>query len=327
VVLVGYSVSAPLALRAAAEDPRVAQVVSVMGAASLQETVRNVTGGVDYVADHLRGHRHGVVNFLGFLVDMDEICRDAVASGFATARDSARDVAALEPGVALSWLVGEHDGWVDRRELDALLEAKRGVPPDVVVVPTGHVPTHSEEATAVAEEVTRQVWRCVQGGELPPGPGPAPESLERIARDEWANAPRASLADRKAYWAHYLLGERTGELGFDVLEWVKPYRDFMARQVELLALRSGDAVLDAGGGTGNFLVALLEAGRPLPARVEVTDLVPEALARAAGLRLRWRHGLRRGPPRPAHAGRTAGELPGARPGWWPATAWPGWPGR
>jgi ubiquinone/menaquinone biosynthesis C-methylase UbiE/dienelactone hydrolase len=280
VVLVGYSVSAPLALRAASDDPAVSQVVSIMGAASLQETVRNVTGGLDYVADYLRGHRHGVVNFLGFLVDMDEICRDALACGYATARDTARDVAALRPETEVGWLVGEHDGWVDRRAIERALEGKRGVPPELVVLPTGHVPTQSEEAAAVAEETTRLVWAAAHGGELPPGPGPGPEVLERVARDEWAKAPRASIADRRAYWAHYLLGEGSGELGFDVLEWVAEYRDFMAQQVRLLAARPGQVVLDAGGGTGNFLAALLASGLPLPARVELADLVPEALARA-----------------------------------------------
>jgi ubiquinone/menaquinone biosynthesis C-methylase UbiE/dienelactone hydrolase len=280
IVLVGYSVSAPIALRAAAEDAGVSQVVSIMGAASLQETVRNVTGGLDYVADHLRGHRHGVVNFLGFLVDMDEICRDALASGFATARDTARDVASLRPEVEVGWVVGEHDGWVDRRAIERALEGKRGAPPEIVVLPTGHVPTQSEEAATVAEETTRFVWSAVHGGELPPSAGPTPEMLERVARDEWANAPRASIADRRAYWAHYLLGEGSGELGFDVLEWVPEYRDFMAQQVRLLAPQPGQIVLDAGGGTGNFLSALLASGLPLPTRIEIADLVPEALARA-----------------------------------------------
>ena len=148
------------------------------------------------------------------------------------------------------------------------------------MLPTGHVPTQSEEAAAVAEETTRLVWSAAHGGELAPGPGPTPEVLERVARDEWANAPRASIADRRAYWAHYLLGEGAGELGFDVLEWVPEYRDFMAQQVRLLAARPGQVVLDAGGGTGNFLAALLASGQPLPARVEIADLVPEALARA-----------------------------------------------
>jgi ubiquinone/menaquinone biosynthesis C-methylase UbiE/dienelactone hydrolase len=280
VVLVGYSVSGPLVLRAAAEDSRVSQVVSIMGAASLQETVRNVTGGLDYVSGHLRGHRHGVVNFLGFLVDVDELCRDALANGFATAQDTARDLARLAPEVSVGWLAGEHDGWVDRREIERTLEAKRGQAPSLIVLPTGHVPTQSEEAAVVAEETSRLVWRAVHGSELPAGTGPMQEVLERVSREEWAKAPRASIADRKTYWAHYLLGERTGELGFDILEWVREYRDFMAHQVRLLSPRPGEVLLDAGGGTGNFLAALLQSGLPLPGRVEVADLVPEALARA-----------------------------------------------
>lgn len=281
VVLVGYSMSAPLAIRVAATAPHVSQVISVMGAPSVQDALRNVMGGLDYVAGHLRCERHGLVNMLGFLVDMDELCRDAVASGVATARDTERDVAALPAPVQLSWLVGEHDGWVDRRTLDRVVAARRRGPrPDVFVVPTGHVPTMSEEAAAVAEEATRLVWRTVHGGELPGGAGPSPETLERVARDEWARAPRAAVDDRRAYWADYLLGRGDGELGFDILEWVGAYRELMALQLELLDARPGQALLDAGGGTGNLLATLLESRRPLPARVDVVDLVPEALERA-----------------------------------------------
>jgi ubiquinone/menaquinone biosynthesis C-methylase UbiE len=218
---------------------------------------------------------------LGFLVDMDELCRDAVASRLATARDTERDIASLEPSVQLSWLVGEHDGWVDRRVLDHLLAAKRRGPrPDLFVLPTGHVPTMSEEAAAVAEETTRLAWRTAHGGEIPAGPGPSPEVLERVAREEWGRAPRAAVTDRRAYWADYLLGKGHGELGFDILEWVGAYRELMALQVEMLDARPGQVLLDAGGGTGNFLATLLESRLPLPARVDLADLVPEALERA-----------------------------------------------
>ncbi len=281
VVLVGYSMSAPLALRAAASEPCVSHVISVMGAPSIQDSVRSVMGGLDYVADHLRGERHGIVNMLGFLVDMAELCRDAVAIGLATAGDTKRDMAALPPSVQLSWLVGEHDGWVDRRVLHHLLAVnRRGPRPDFCVLPTGHVPTMSEEAAAVAEETTRLVWRTVHGGEIPPGPGPNPETLGRVAREEWTKAPRAAIADQRACWADYLLGKGDGGLGFDVLEWVGAYRDFMTDQVRALDVHPGHVVLDAGGGTGNFLATLLDSALPLPARVEVTDLVPEALQRA-----------------------------------------------
>ncbi len=278
VVVVGYSMSAPLALRAAA-DPRVAHVISVMGVASFQDAARNITGGLDYVAGHLKGQRHGVVNLLGHLVDMDSLCRDAVANRLATARDAQRDIAGLPATVQVSWLLGEHDGWVDELGIEHLLDAKRrGKRPDLIALPTGHVPTVSGEAAVVAEETTRLVWRTVHGGEIPPALGPTPEALERVAREEWARAPRAAMTDRRAYWADYLLGTG-GDLGFDVLESVDAYRDLMAAQVRALDARPGQVVLDAGGGTGNFLAALL-ASSPLPARVDVADLVPEALERA-----------------------------------------------
>ncbi len=280
VVVVGYSMSAPLALRAAVVDPRVSHVVSVMGVPSVQDALRNITGGLDYVADHLKGHRHGTLNLLGHLVDMDELCRDAIEIRLATVSDTRRDIASLPPSAQVSWLVGQHDGWVDERGIEELLESRRRrARSDLIALPTGHVPTMSEEAAAVAEETTRLVWRTVHGGELPAGPGPDADTLERVAREEWARAPRAPLADRRAYWTDYLLGTN-GELGFDVLEWVGAYQHLMADQLAMLDPRPGQVVLDAGGGTGNFVATLLESRLSLPAKVEVADLVPAALERA-----------------------------------------------
>ena len=58
---------------------------------SVQDAFRSLTGGLDYIAGHLKGQRHGTVNLLGHLVDMDALCADAVANRFATARDTQRD--------------------------------------------------------------------------------------------------------------------------------------------------------------------------------------------------------------------------------------------
>jgi ubiquinone/menaquinone biosynthesis C-methylase UbiE len=88
------------------------------------------------------------------------------------------------------------------------------------------------------------------------------------------------MGDASSYWADYLLGDGATALGFDVLRHVEAYTSFMRLQATLLASRPGDIVLDAGGGTGNFLEALLDSGAPLPQEVEVVDLIAGALRRA-----------------------------------------------
>ena len=279
VVLVGYSLSAPLVLRAAAQDPRVSQVVCAMGAPSLQDTLRNTTAGVDYIAGHLARHRFGPVNLLGYLVDMDTLCRDAVQHNLASLQDAKRDMAALP--IPTDWIAGQHDAWVPRAAIDELLSARRQGPrSELVEVRAGHVPTMSDEAMAVAEEATRLIWPTIHGAELPPGPGPSPETIERVARAEWSRAPKAAMGDARVYWADYLLGEGDGDLAYDILRHIDAYRDLMQLQVELLEAGPEHRVLDAGGGTGNFLEQLLSSGLPLPRSLEVVDLVPRALERA-----------------------------------------------
>jgi ubiquinone/menaquinone biosynthesis C-methylase UbiE len=250
-----------------------------MGTPSMQELTRNASGGLDYLGGYRDGLRFGVVNFLGFLTDMDAACRDAIRYGMASLDDAKRDLASLSG--AVSWVVAEHDAWVDPNQVRDLLSVKRsGPPPDLLRVSAGHVPTSSEEATVTAEAATGLVWRHLHGTEILPIGGPSAEVIEAVAREEWARAPKAAMGDARTYWADYLLGEGDGALGYDILCHVEAYADFMRLQVEMLKPAPGQMVLDAGGGTGNFLDSLLASKHPLPAAVEMVDLVPRALERA-----------------------------------------------
>jgi ubiquinone/menaquinone biosynthesis C-methylase UbiE len=106
------------------------------------------------------------------------------------------------------------------------------------------------------------------------------------------------MGDARVYWADYLLGEGDGVLGYDFLCHVDAYRELMTLQAELLEAGPEHAVLDAAGGTGNYLDLLLDSDLPLPGSLEVVDLVPQALERArqktreraerAGLEARFR---------------------------------------
>ena len=58
------------------------------------------------------------------------------------------------------------------------------------------------------------------------------------------------------------------------------YQQLMRDQTLALELKPGDALLDLGGGTGNFVEHILSAGVPLPNKITVADLIPEALEQA-----------------------------------------------
>ena len=71
------------------------------------------------------------------------------------------------------------------------------------------------------------------------------------------------------------------DVGYDVFLEHPEYPRFLARQVELLDPRPGEHLADFGCGTGNLLLALLDAYRDgeAPASLTFLDLVPEGVER------------------------------------------------
>jgi ubiquinone/menaquinone biosynthesis C-methylase UbiE len=86
--------------------------------------------------------------------------------------------------------------------------------------------------------------------------------------------------DLRGFWHDYLVG-RDGSVGIELQVNTSYYRRFMAEQIELLRLCSGDRVADLGSGTGAFALQL--AKQPdcrSPLTVYQFDFVREALERA-----------------------------------------------
>jgi SAM-dependent methyltransferase len=102
---------------------------------------------------------------------------------------------------------------------------------------------------------------------------------QRIGKAERGRRP-APAVDLRGFWHDYLLG-RDRRLGIELMTSTTAYAQLMGVQVERLALRDGDTVVDLGSGVGDFplAVARREGGGGDLHVIEV-DLVTPALARA-----------------------------------------------
>jgi len=276
VILFGCSFSAPLALAAAAREPRITHVVCPMGTPSTQDLVTSASGGLDYIGGYHGGARFGEVDFLGQLIDMDRAAADALNHRLALFDDQAETVRGV--AAAITWIVGRDDGWVDPSRVQWLAEAgdERF---EVVAVQAGHLPTH-DDAGPVAAVATREVFRRLGLAEERVVT-PAVSLLREVDREEWVAAPKIGVESPGEWWRGYLLGGGQDSLGFDVLGMTDAYGDFVATQGAMLDLAEDQAVLDAGAGTGQFWRRWLARPDAVPPRrVELVDLVPEALERA-----------------------------------------------
>ena len=276
VTLVAPSFNGQLALHLAAREHRITHLILPMSTPSTNELMMNASGGVDYIGGALRGVRFGMVDFLGLLVDMDHVATDAIDARIAFFNDAEEDASRIT--CPATWLLGKHDAWINPTQVERLLVRASRADTEIISVDAGHLPTH-DESVGVALEVTRAAMRQL-GLDPMLAVASSPAKLEAIQRDEWARAPRARLASSTEYWQGYLLGTTGDALGFDVLAFTDAYQDFAMTQISMLSLDRSHRMLDAGAGTGQFAAKLLDASQTLPHRLDLLDLVPEALERA-----------------------------------------------
>jgi len=300
-ILVSFSLSACMARKAILADTRhrVCYWISAWGSPDAQSTIRNSTGGVDFIGNYQRGISCGVTNVLGHLIDNDRFCSDAIRSGMAFLEDAKRDMVKI--GVPVTWLYGQYDEWIDPLRIREIMRVKSPGTREVVELSTGHMPTTNDEAMEAYLLITSRIWRHLFREDVEVRK-PSATAAIRLRNAEWGRTPKHSLKDQADYWEKYLLGQGHLEVGFDVMAETEEHQQFMRQQVERLEIRRGESVADFGSGTGLFHQALFsldqtrrlfhesELHRP---RVWSVDFVEAALekSKAQVSRLAAQHGV------------------------------------
>lgn len=276
VVVVSFSLSAIEARRAVADaGEEVAGWIPVVGMVDLQSGLKAVSGGVDYAEGILRGVTFGRHELVGVLADMDFTGRDALDAGLVFREDARRDMARIS--VPVTWVHGEHDGWIDMERVRDLLSAGEASKRRLIQVPTGHQLRTSREALRTFELIAGEALRMIWGHEVTPV-SPALRAIDRVRGAEAKRRRNLSRVQLRGFWTDYLVG-RQRLVGMDLLTATSTYRELMQSQVAALEIQPSSRVLDLGAGTGGLLREL--AGRGVGcASVVAVDLVPEALRRA-----------------------------------------------
>jgi SAM-dependent methyltransferase len=260
VILVSSSLSSCIARRSIIVDisKRVGYWISAWGATDAQEAIRNATGGVDFIGNYQKGVSCGITNVLGHLIDNDRFCSDAIRSGMAFLEDAKRDMAKID--IPVTWLYGKFDDWINPQRIRDVMRVKARGTREIVELPTGHMPTTSEEAQEAYEVITRHIWRYLFLEDVKIHRPPSSKAIE-LRNAEWNRTPKSNIQDQEGYWEKYLLGQGPLEVGFDVMAETDEYREFMEKQIELLEVRAGEIVGDMGSGTGLFNQILLDEER------------------------------------------------------------------
>lgn len=277
IVLVSVSM-ASIGVRHVMTRPEASDVslwFSYMGAADAIDTVKNVSGNIDFHAYYMRGEKVGIISLNGVLNDGDHFWKDLHDKGIGYL-DSAKDEMARIKGDVV-WLRGKYDAFMDPRRIEALMRVPAEGKREIIDVESGHLPRTSDLAIAQFAEMTRRIWQHVHKSQMP-GFSPSFGRLALKHDAEWKSIRREGIADRTEWWRQYLLDQEG--VGFDILEYAPEYDDLMRVQVDgiyacpRVQTAAEPVILELGAGTGNLARRLVKKG----ARVIATDLVKEALA-------------------------------------------------
>lgn len=279
-VLVSVSLSA-IPARKVVREGREAPIdlwIAPYGCPDAQDVLRNYLAGLDLFEEYRHGRGPETVLIHGRPIRGRTLYGQALEGGLAFLDDARRDLAAIRAPVV--WILGTYDAWVGRSRVRAMLDAPGGGVREVFECATGHVLKNGAEAIELFKLVAESVSKHLFGSDRP-AREPDLGRFTRQSEAEWSRVRRLELADAEGFWKEHLLGAPGDSVGYDVLLDHPEYPRFLARQAELLDPQPGEDIADFGCGTGNLLLAMLDAypRETAPASITFLDLVPEGVAR------------------------------------------------
>jgi ubiquinone/menaquinone biosynthesis C-methylase UbiE len=281
-ILLSFSIYAVPTRRLLAQDAlgKVDLWIAGMGAPCVQEVVKTVSGGIDYIGNQAKKIYGGEATILGVTLDQSIFAQDALENKMAFVEDAIKDMKQITTPVA--WILGENDAWIETSQVKILLDNHKDGKGQLHVLKMGHVPTNGLEAIRLFNSIFSILTKHFFQNEITPV-YPMPKQIDDIRTREWDRTPRNPLVDLERYWAGYLMGEEEEDEGYDILWLCEDYVNFLEDEYRALDLKSNHKVADMGCGTGNFGELLIKHhlnGKGPLLDLTLIDFVPEAIEKA-----------------------------------------------
>lgn len=258
--VVASSLAKRVAIKAAAEDKRIALLVGIVGVVDLQDTLRAVYKE-DMIQECLEGKRWGVTDVLGFEVS-GRFLETAIADRYHDLQSTKEDMSKLD--IPVVFLVAENDVWVRLDQVKIVLEAPRRSLGEMVVIPEAlhHLEENPQNAKVALKQIVASCCKYLKFDPVNLDGVMEPSLREiavqnRIEKDRLRHLRRITRSDEKTFWEDYI-----GK--YYILIKSPDFRGYLADVSEALGpLVAGEKLLDAGCGNGHLGAWLLQnAKRP-----------------------------------------------------------------
>ena len=281
-ILITFSLAAAYARRLLAQNVlgEINLWIAGMGVPGIQDTLKNVAGGIDYIDHHAKNIYAGEVSIMGVTVDQSILAQDTLDNNMASMEDAIADMKKITTPV--NWILGENDAWIEASDVKTLLDAHKTGKTKLHTLKMGHVPMTGLEAIQLFRTIFDMLSENLFEKKITPV-FPLPVQIDDFREREWDRAPRYPLNNPEKYWAGYLMGEEEDDDGYDALSACADYVNFLEDEYRILDTKSNHKIADIGCGTGifgEFLIKhYLDAQKPLP-DLSLVDFVPEAIEKA-----------------------------------------------
>lgn len=275
--LIANSLSARLALRVTATDPRVSLLISVVGVVNVADTLTRVYQE-DVVRLHLQGRTWGINDVLGFPIHFENFLSTLVHSGLHTLAGTECD--ARQTQIETVFYAAERDAWVELKDVRNVASQCQHAK---LVVLEGAMHDVRENAAAADRLQTSIIETCLEWGGRPDAKPVLSVERSLVMRQNRIERERLRQAmpvesNEETFWSGYL--SRYGFFGR-----VDIYQEYVKDVGGALGpIQPRQALLDAGCGNGLFGVWVLRdlatrACQPPPAYVGI-DLTHDGIVDA-----------------------------------------------
>ena len=246
--IVGESLGARIALKRASKDKRLRFLVSSIGIFDVQETLRTIYDEDGFV-EKLNGIELGIRDVMGFQIDADRFIEDAYKHGFHSLETSLKDVAELS--IPTFFFVAEKDPWVSQEAVRSVFEESSADLKSLYIIPGIMHELFQNPVAAVDTccEIVRATEQCVDGIRSAGSPIQIPADNVIIARtrlERRGSSKDLKTEEERLFWAKYL------EKYAHIVNLQDYWNLLDSLSASLGNWKSGEVILDAGCGIGNF---------------------------------------------------------------------------